>query len=212
MSDSEQDSSVSPSDVPTPESVSPEVVAATVDAAPQENSEVNSTSTADAEASADVPVAPPTTPATSPDSTAPVEKSETGHSNILENVGMSVEADLPASPSPAPTIAENPSASSTPQVESPAPVIAPVSSALLSLRDKALEAIQFKRRARLEKIIVLAEKKRSIGNDDVEKLLHVSDSTATRYLAALVREGKLQQTGVPQAQRYSMPSGSNGAD
>ena len=34
-----------------------------------------------------------------------------------------------------------------------------------------------------------------ITNDEVEKLLHVSDATATRYLSALEKEGKIQQVG-----------------
>ena len=34
-----------------------------------------------------------------------------------------------------------------------------------------------------------------ITNDEVEKLLHVSDATATRYLSALEKEGKIKQVG-----------------
>ena len=34
-----------------------------------------------------------------------------------------------------------------------------------------------------------------VTNDEVEKLLHVSDSTATRYLQALEKENKIKQTG-----------------
>jgi predicted HTH transcriptional regulator len=37
--------------------------------------------------------------------------------------------------------------------------------------------------------------KGSITNDQVEKLLHISDATATRYLSQLEKEGKLQQIG-----------------
>ena len=37
---------------------------------------------------------------------------------------------------------------------------------------------------------------RGITNDEVEKLLHVSDATATRYLQALEKENKIKQTGV----------------
>jgi len=37
--------------------------------------------------------------------------------------------------------------------------------------------------------------KGKITNDEVEKLLHVSDATATRYLSALEKEGKIQQVG-----------------
>lgn len=34
-----------------------------------------------------------------------------------------------------------------------------------------------------------------ITNNDVEKLLHVSDATATRYLNILEREGAIRQVG-----------------
>ena len=32
-----------------------------------------------------------------------------------------------------------------------------------------------------------------ITNDEVEKLLHVSDATATRYLSQLEKEGKIKK-------------------
>lgn len=34
-----------------------------------------------------------------------------------------------------------------------------------------------------------------VTNDEVEKLLHVSDATATRYLAQLEKEGRVVQVG-----------------
>ena len=34
-----------------------------------------------------------------------------------------------------------------------------------------------------------------ITNDEVEKFLHVSDATATRYLSQLEKEGKIKQSG-----------------
>lgn len=77
---------------------------------------------------------------------------------------------------------------------------------------KALEKIQFRKRAKLEKVMKLAGEKKSITNDDVEKLLHVSDATATRYLAELVRQGRLRRIGVPQNPRYEPLSGSNGGN
>ena len=39
------------------------------------------------------------------------------------------------------------------------------------------------------------EKKQKITNDEIEKLLHVSDSTATRYLNTLEKENKIKQNG-----------------
>ena len=39
------------------------------------------------------------------------------------------------------------------------------------------------------------ETKSKITNDEVEKILHISDATATRYLDILENEGKIKQEG-----------------
>ena len=66
-------------------------------------------------------------------------------------------------------------------------------------RISRLQASVDKRRAKkqagLEKIVAFAIKKRSITNNNVELLLHVSDATATRYLSDLVKAGRLKRTG-----------------
>jgi len=46
-----------------------------------------------------------------------------------------------------------------------------------------------------EKILALFARQEAVSNNDVEKLLGVSDATATRYLSELEREGKVQQIG-----------------
>lgn len=50
-------------------------------------------------------------------------------------------------------------------------------------------------RERNEKILGLLEEKSAITNDDIQKLLGVSDATATRYFDALEKEGKVKQVG-----------------
>ena len=45
------------------------------------------------------------------------------------------------------------------------------------------------------KVLKLVQEKKEIQNNDVEKLLGVSDSTAERYLDELEKEGKLIQHG-----------------
>ena len=60
---------------------------------------------------------------------------------------------------------------------------------------KARATIQDRKRKKLEKIMTELEKKGKITNDEVEKLLHVSDATATRHLSALEKEGKIKQVG-----------------
>lgn len=52
-------------------------------------------------------------------------------------------------------------------------------------------------------------KKRDITNDDVEKLLHVSDATATRYLQELEKGGRITQAG-KQDQEYRIPETNQG--
>lgn len=91
--------------------------------------------------------------------------------------------------------------SPTPLPKSPVPTGAPAPSparAGRSGRDllvKARATIQERKQKKLEKILELLSKKEKVTNDDVEKLLHVSDATATRYLSALEKEGAIKQVG-----------------
>ena len=55
--------------------------------------------------------------------------------------------------------------------------------------------IQFRKRKKLDKVMTLFLKKQKITNDEVEKFMHVSDATATRYLNTLEKENKIKQTG-----------------
>lgn len=71
-----------------------------------------------------------------------------------------------------------------------------------SLLIKAQAKIQFNKQKKLEKLIQLAQKKGIITNDDVEKLLYVSDATATRYLVKLVQQGRLTRVGSPRDAKY----------
>lgn len=50
-------------------------------------------------------------------------------------------------------------------------------------------------RKKLEKIVEFLNTNGKVTNDEVEKLLHVSDATATRYLEQLEKEGKIKQVG-----------------
>ena len=77
----------------------------------------------------------------------------------------------------------------------PPPVIPTSRSSVLELLNKAKLAIQFRKRKKLDRIINLFSTKSKITNDEVEKFLHVSDATATRYLSQLEKENKIKQTG-----------------
>lgn len=59
----------------------------------------------------------------------------------------------------------------------------------------ARNAIQFRKRKKLDRVMSLFLQQSKITNDEVEKFLHVSDATATRYLSILEKEGKIKQTG-----------------
>jgi predicted HTH transcriptional regulator len=97
---------------------------------------------------------------------------------------------------------EIPPATPTPQPEIP---VSPQPPLLRQLWQKALEKIRERKSKRLEKILQLASKKGEITNDDVEKLLHVSDRAASRYLNELVKQGRLKRTGSPSHAKYQLP-------
>ena len=59
----------------------------------------------------------------------------------------------------------------------------------------ARNAIQFRKRKKLDKVMSLFLQQPKITNDEVEKFFHVSDATATRYLSQLEKEGKIIQSG-----------------
>ena len=71
-----------------------------------------------------------------------------------------------------------------------------------SLLIKAQAKIQFNKQKKLEKIIQFAQKNKIITNDDVQKLLRVSDATAMRYLVKLVQQGHLARAGNPRDAKY----------
>ncbi len=75
------------------------------------------------------------------------------------------------------------------------PVIIPSKSIARELLVKARNMIQFRKRKKLDKIMTLFAKQTKITNDEVEKFMHVSDATATRYLNTLEKENKIKQSG-----------------
>jgi len=89
--------------------------------------------------------------------------------------------------------------------ETPPAAPTPQPPLLRQLWQKALEKIRERKSKRLEKILQLAKEKGEITNDDVEKLLHVSDRAASRYLNELVKQGKLKRIGSPSHAKYQLP-------
>lgn len=75
------------------------------------------------------------------------------------------------------------------------PVSVPKPNLARDLLNKARFAIQTRKRVKLDRIMTLFAKRTNITNDEVEKFLHVSDATATRYLEILEKENKIKQNG-----------------
>jgi len=73
------------------------------------------------------------------------------------------------------------------------------------------QVVQSRKHDRLEKIMEMAKEKRVVVNDDVEKLLKVSNATATRYLNELVKTGRLKRFGAKRHEKYELPGASNSA-
>ena len=111
--------------------------------------------------------------------------------------------DAPASSIPQEPVSESPVSAPTPTPASAPAAAAPEPQSFIrELLHKARQNIQSRKAKKLEKIMALARTKGSITNDDAQKLLRVSDATATRHLAALVKAGKLKRTGRPSQARY----------
>ena len=82
-----------------------------------------------------------------------------------------------------------------PEQQKVIPVIISMKSKARELLIKARNAIRSRKRKKLDRVLSLFAKQTKITNDEVEKFLHVSDATATRYLSQLEKEGKIKQNG-----------------
>ncbi|MGC9605761.1 MAG: hypothetical protein ABSF56_03370 [Minisyncoccia bacterium] len=106
----------------------------------------------------------------------------------------------PLQPAPPPVSAPAAPTPQVPQAQSPAqPDQTGFIRALLA---KANAKIQSNKQKKLDKIILLAQKKKIIANEDVQKTLHISSATATRYLVKLVQQGHLARAGNPRDAKY----------
>ena len=124
--------------------------------------------------------------------------------NLTPPEPTSVSAEATATvvaPAEMPPISSPIETTTPPVIPAPEPTPA-TDSPISSLLAKALAKIQFRKQAKLEKIMVLAKQRGQITNDDAQKLLRVSDATASRYLAELVKNGRLQMVGHPRNASY----------
>ena len=146
-----------------------------------------------------VPVPPPTEPASEP---------------VVESLPL--ESPTESIPEAAPEISEEPQIPSPQKDErsspSPAQASEPVQSqtapppapkSVNNLLIKARATIQARKRKKLDWIMEHVGNNGSITNDKVQEHFRVGDTTATRYLTALMREGKLKRIGTTgKAVRY----------
>ena len=128
----------------------------------------------------------PTAPEAPPDHAEAVPTPETAQAPT-QTAQVGRNEPLPPEPEPIETTPEPPSAA--------APVQTGILHATRDILMKARVMIQDRKRKKRDKIMQALTTKNKITNDEVEKLLHVSDATATRYLSALEKEGKIKQVG-----------------
>lgn len=72
----------------------------------------------------------------------------------------------------------------------------------IEIRIAALRARMEKRETKLQRIMESARNRGSISNDDIVRMLYISDKSATRYANLLVQRGELIRTGKGRGVRY----------
>ena len=77
----------------------------------------------------------------------------------------------------------------------PAEPVSPKPNLARQLIARAREAIQNRKRKKIDHILDLFAKRTNITNNQVADFLHVSDATATRYLQVLENENRIKQVG-----------------
>src|SRR3989344_575018 len=147
--------------------------------------------TSPATSPAEEPTAPPQE--ASPAPTEPEVVPSQAAKPETQTAQMGRNEPLPATSEPFDSAHDRPLPEQQPASQPSAPVlaVAPIVNLGRDVLSKARATIQSRKKSKLEKIMTELEKKGKVTNDEVEKLLHVSDATATRYLSALEKEGKI---------------------
>jgi hypothetical protein len=119
-----------------------------------------------------IPSTPPETPMAQTPPTEPLEKSSEPNVSKPEPI-FSVPASTPT----------------------PAEPVSPKPNLARQLIAKAREAIQSRKRKKIDHVMDLFAKRTNITNNQVADFIHVSDATATRYLEILENENRIRQVG-----------------
>ncbi|GEM_PF-4327562 len=197
MSDESQQSTVTEPVQATEPQATPIVDPATMPAAVTESTEVAQVTEESSDTMQASAVEPPKIVEDVPVA-APQTKTEEGAPSLEESRTEALSATQPPvieTPTHAPSPAQN--TATPPQAMSSAP-------AITTLRPQAQAARTGRIQKKLEKIMEFVREKKVIRNDDIEKLLHVSDSTAQRYLGTLVKQGKLRRVGNRGSAHYEL--------
>lgn len=167
----------------------------------------------------EIPVSEPTPETITPEPTTENSSPSQDAEGPNRNNGINGSEGVPSEPTAQPVeplveevVSESAPEPATQSDPEPAPQPAPEPQVVASvfpisrareLLIKAREMIQFRKRKKLEKIMSLFLKQSSITNDDVQKLVYVSDATATRYLQQLEREGRIKKENAGKYLSYS---------
>lgn len=148
------------------------------------------------------PVAPPAEPLPVPAVEEPIPSTIPAPEPIVPAPSTPVE--LAPAEIPAAVPEEKPLPVAIPAVETieDYSLMRPSKGFMAWLRAKAQVALRALRQKKLNRIMKFFDKKPQVTNDMVEKLLHVSHTTATKYLNILVKEGKLKRVGQGSAIHY----------
>ena len=158
-----------------------------------------------ADTSPTAPESPINAPSNTPveDQNPPINQPESNGPE--EPISAPSEPEAPANDNPPESESLQPSPAQSAQVSAPTPQTqtAPQTqpsaqqnqtSFIRTLLAKANAKLGSNRLKKLDKIMLLAQKKGFITNEQAQELLHCSDATATRYLSKLVQQGRLTKT------------------
>ncbi len=149
------------------------------------------------------PVTVPENEAVNPPIITPTETEAENKAEVIP------EAEPLTTPTQAlPDQAAIPSPTTSPDQGVPStPTIDPVTTSKNTFSDlitKAKNAIWSKRNAKLEKIMALFIAQQAMTSRQIADILHISDTSARRYLSILKKQGKIQETGRGEKATYTL--------
>lgn len=145
-------------------------------------------------------VEPVATPAQNSDTPTPEPEVVSSKPVSAESSGEAVQEQVSSQPEPValPELTKIPESVKSPTVKEVVKevfVYKPTLEMMQTLQKKSLEAIQKRRRGKIEKLMAMFEKEEKITSADVQQFLIVSHTTALRYLDTLEQEGRIRQVG-----------------